>query len=121
MTSSQVPPYGVLHDAMASGDIDKMRKAADEAEAHLREFGDIGRLLKILRQEIARLEGPQRWGAADMPPYGDSMRAAFHSGDLDRMRHMIEVAEDWLGRAVDVQNALVDLKLEVSKRSQMDI
>ena len=116
--SSPVPPYGTaIHDAIASGDINRMRKVAADAEAYIRQHGDLGQSLKALQQEIAQLAGSARSGAADMVPYGDPMRAAVVSGDVDRMKHMIQIAEAWLSRVSDVQSALVDLKVEVAKRT----
>ncbi|MEY2441051.1 MAG: hypothetical protein QOJ46_477 [bacterium] len=57
MAGNVVPPYGVaIHQARESGDLDKMRKAAADAEAHLAEHGDVAGALQALKAEIARLE-----------------------------------------------------------------
>jgi len=117
MTNPVVPPYGVaIQEAIASGDLAKMQKVADQAESYLREVREIPPLLGILKQEIVRLGGPSRAGAADVVPYGDPMRAAAASGDLDRMKQMIHIAENWLAKVSDVQNALIDLKVEVARQ-----
>jgi hypothetical protein len=117
MKNAPVPPYGVaIHDAIASGSLDEMRRVARDANAFLREFGDVRQLLNALEQEIARLEGSHRAAAADMIPYGDPMRAAVASGDVQRMKEMIRLAESWLARVTDVQSALVDLKVEVARQ-----
>ena len=51
------PLYGgAMHQASASGDLERMRQAASEAEAFLREHGDVSAALEALRLEIARLE-----------------------------------------------------------------
>lgn len=52
-----VPPYGVtMRDAVASGDLARMKEAAAEAEEHLREYGDVAAALEVLKFEIAKLE-----------------------------------------------------------------
>jgi len=56
-----VPPYGVtIRDAVASGDLDRMKTAAAEAEEHLRGFGNVAAALEVLKLEIAKLEGRGR-------------------------------------------------------------
>jgi Domain of unknown function (DUF1843) len=45
-----------IHDAIAKGDLQKMKQLAAEAEKHLQETGDVGAALEYLKIEIARLE-----------------------------------------------------------------
>jgi hypothetical protein len=55
MTS--IPPYGVaIQQAVASGDLSQMKKTAADAEQHLRDHGDVGAALAVLKIEIAKLE-----------------------------------------------------------------
>lgn len=52
-----VPPYGVaIQTAVASGDLEKMKQAAAEADHYLREHGDVSAALEALKIEIAKLE-----------------------------------------------------------------
>lgn len=119
MKGSPVPPYGTaIQDAIASRNLETMREVARQAEAHLREQGDVAHLLLNLRQEIAYLERLDRHAVADMVPYGVDMRAAMASGDVERMKKMIAVAEEFLARAKDVEKALADLKTEVVRRAR---
>ena len=54
--SGPVVPYGVaIHQAIASGDIEKMQAVASEAEAHLAKFGDVSGSLAALKAAIANL------------------------------------------------------------------
>ena len=49
--------YGVpLHQAAASGDLERMRGEAARAEDWLREHGDVSAALEALKLEIAKLE-----------------------------------------------------------------
>ena len=51
------PLYGgAIHQASASGDLEQMRRVASDAEAFLKEHGDVSAALEVLRIEIARLE-----------------------------------------------------------------
>ena len=45
-----------IHDAIAKGDLPRMKQLAVEAEKHLQEAGDVGSALECLKIEIARLE-----------------------------------------------------------------
>lgn len=120
MKSATVPPYGVaIQDAIVSGDLSRMKKAAEEAERYLKTHGDVAQALKDLREEIVRLETSGRAGASDIVPYGDPIRAALASGDLQRMNHMIRSTEDWLRRVREVEAALADLKREAASRSKI--
>lgn len=52
-----VPPYGVaIQEAVASGDLERMKEVARQAEEHLREYGNVAGALELLRLEIAKLE-----------------------------------------------------------------
>jgi len=52
-----VPPYGVaIHQALASGDLQRMKQAAQQAETYLQEHGDMRVALEALKLEIAKLE-----------------------------------------------------------------
>jgi hypothetical protein len=49
--------YGAtIHNAVASGDLDQMKKIAAEAEAHLQAHGNVSAALETLKAEIAKLE-----------------------------------------------------------------
>jgi hypothetical protein len=101
-----VPPYGVaIQDAIASGDTDKMRKVADDAERYLQEYGEIGDGLKKLRAAIGG-----GGGAAPQPLYASAIRYAVQSGDTDKMKEVAQQAEDWLSQADDVRAALSELR-----------
>ncbi len=53
-----IKPYGVaVTDAIASGDLARLKEAEAAAEAHLAEYGDIPTLLALLKVEIAKLQG----------------------------------------------------------------
>lgn len=48
--------YGVvIHQAIASGDIEKMQAVASQAEAHLTEYGDVSSSLSALKAALAKL------------------------------------------------------------------
>lgn len=52
-----IPPYGVaIQQAVASGDLAKMREAAQQAEAYVKEWGDVSSALEVLKLEISKLE-----------------------------------------------------------------
>ena len=51
------PLYGVvIHDAICSGDIHKMKQVAEEAERYLQQAGDVPSALQALKIEIAKAE-----------------------------------------------------------------
>ncbi|PXA87352.1 DUF1843 domain-containing protein [Caulobacter sp. D4A] len=55
--SSFRPLYAVtITDAIASGEIEQLKKLAAEAEAHIQQYGDVPTLLAALKIEIAKLE-----------------------------------------------------------------
>ena len=104
--SAAVPLYGVaIQDAIASGDTDKMRQVADEAEKYLQEYGEIGDGLKKLRAAIGG-----GGGNAAVPLYASAIRYAVQSGDADKMKEVARQAEDWLSQADDVRAALAELR-----------
>jgi uncharacterized protein DUF1843 len=112
-----IPPYGVaIQQAIASGDVKKMTKAADDAEQHLKKYGDVAGSLKNLRAEISRLGGTKRAGAADSIPYGDALRASIKSGDVAQMKKSAKQAEDWLNKAAEVNKALAEVRKEIKRR-----
>ncbi len=45
-----------IQEAIASGDLPKMKQLAAEAEKHLQEAGDVRSALEYLKIEIAKLE-----------------------------------------------------------------
>lgn len=50
--------YGVaIHEAVASGDLEKMKAVARQADEYLREAGNVPAALELLKIEIAKLEG----------------------------------------------------------------
>lgn len=52
-----VPMYGTpIHEAAASGDLERMKAVARQAEEWLRETGDVAAALEALKLEIAKLE-----------------------------------------------------------------
>lgn len=52
-----VPPYGTaIHEAIGSGDLDKMKAVARQAEEYLAEYGDVSAALETLRFQIAKQE-----------------------------------------------------------------
>lgn len=52
-----IMPYGVaITDAIASGELAKLKAAEQAAEQHLQQYGDIPTLLALLKVEIAKLE-----------------------------------------------------------------
>jgi hypothetical protein len=52
-----IPLYGVvIHDAICSGDINKMKQVAQQAETYLQQAGDVPAALQALKIEIAKAE-----------------------------------------------------------------
>jgi uncharacterized protein DUF1843 len=52
-----VPPYGPpIQEAIAKGDLAKMKQLATEAEQHLAQVGDVSAALEYLKIEIAKHE-----------------------------------------------------------------
>jgi hypothetical protein len=53
--------YGVaMHQAIASGNLQQMKKVALEAQEHLQQHGDVRASLELLKVEIAKLEHKQK-------------------------------------------------------------
>lgn len=49
--------YGVsIHEAAASGDLERMKAVARQAEEYLREAGNVPAALELLKLEIAKLQ-----------------------------------------------------------------
>jgi hypothetical protein len=52
---SNVALYAVpMHDAIAKGDLPRMKQLVTEAEAHLQQVGDVRAALEYLKIEIAK-------------------------------------------------------------------
>ena len=52
-----VPPYGPpIQEAIAKGDLAKMKQLATETEQHLQQAGDVAAALEYLKIEIAKHE-----------------------------------------------------------------
>jgi hypothetical protein len=52
-----IPLYGsAIHHAIAYGNLQEMKSVAAEAEAWLREHGNISAAIEVLKTEIARIE-----------------------------------------------------------------
>jgi hypothetical protein len=102
--SFPVPPYGVaIHEAIASGDPATMRRAETSAVNHL---SDVQQALGALRGELARSAG----GGPVIPLYGVSLQQALASGDLARMRSVVNQAETTANLPADAQSALAEVK-----------
>lgn len=51
------PLYGVvIHEVICSGDVNRMKQVAQEAEQYLQEAGDVPAALQALKIEIAKAE-----------------------------------------------------------------
>jgi len=56
-----VPPYGpAIHQAIAAGNLEQMKRVASEAEKYLAEHGDVRSALEVLKAEIARHEAKRK-------------------------------------------------------------
>lgn len=54
---SDMRPYGpAIQEAVASGDLAKMKEVARAAEAHVKEHGNVAEALENLKREIDKLE-----------------------------------------------------------------
>ena len=52
-----VPPYGIaIQEAIAKGDLARMKQVAADAEQHLQQSGDVRSALEYLKIEIAKHE-----------------------------------------------------------------
>ncbi|SMF50005.1 protein of unknown function [Azospirillum oryzae] len=54
--SNRVLYGGAMTEAIASGDLSKMKEVAAAAETHLAQHGDVGSMLQMLKVEIAKAE-----------------------------------------------------------------
>lgn len=55
--NTSIMPYGVaIQEAVASGDLNKMKEVCNLAEEHLKNAGDVSAALQVLKVEIAKLE-----------------------------------------------------------------
>lgn len=55
--SGPVPPYGVaIQEAVASGDVSRMKQVAQQAEEFVAKWGNIPAALEALKLEIAKAE-----------------------------------------------------------------
>jgi hypothetical protein len=55
--SGPVPPYGVaIQEAVASGDVARMKQVAQQAEEFVAQWGNIPAALEALKLEIAKAE-----------------------------------------------------------------
>lgn len=101
-----VTPYGVaIHEAIASGDPDRMRRAEADAQSYLQTIqGD----LESLRAEISRGRG------SVVPLYAASIQDALASGDLVRMRSVANQADSTPNLPPEAQAALRELHAHLS-------
>ena len=61
LSQHAVPPYGcAIQQAIATGDLVKMKAVAAQAQQFLTEHGDVAAALEVLKIEIARLEARSR-------------------------------------------------------------
>ena len=52
-----IPMYAVaIGDAIAGGELDKMKEVAQQAEEHLSQTGNVSAALELLKVEIAKAE-----------------------------------------------------------------
>jgi len=59
--AADIVPYGPpIQEAIASGDLARMRKMAEVAEEYLKKHGEISASLELLKVEIAKIEHKQR-------------------------------------------------------------
>ena len=49
-----------MHRASAGGDLQEMKKLAQQAEEHLAEYGDVRSALEVLKSEIAKAEAKHK-------------------------------------------------------------
>lgn len=55
--AADVVPYGQgIHQAIASGDLARMRKMAEVAEGYLKDHGDLAAAIQLLKIEIVKIE-----------------------------------------------------------------
>lgn len=103
--------YGVvIQDALARGDIDEMNRVAAAARAHLDHYGDVAQGLANLQTAIRGKGGPPA-----IALYGVVIQDALKSGDQDKLKELLGAAEQQLGHAGALKEALSNLKAEIAK------
>jgi len=103
-----------IQEAMASGDKDKMRAVAREAESYLAQHGDLSAAIEVLKAELAK-RGSLRF-SGPIVMYGVVIHQAIASGDIEKMKAVAKEAEQHLAEHGDVTSALSVLKGEIAKR-----
>lgn len=59
------PVYGcAMREAIAAGDLDDMKTLVEQAEQHLRDYGNVPLILEMLKTEIAKVERDAGSGTA---------------------------------------------------------
>lgn len=106
------PLYAVaIQEAIKCGDINAMKKIQSEAEAFLKDHGDVGAALELLK---AKLAGPKDYTGI-VPLYGVIIHEAIASGNVARMKEVLVAAEAQLAAAGDVRSALTALRAALGK------
>ena len=106
------PLYAVaIQEAIKCGDINAMKTILVEADAFLKDYGDVGAALELLKAELA---GPKHQTGA-VPLYGVIIHEAIASGDIARMKDVLAAAEAQLAKAGDVGAALTALRAALGK------
>lgn len=107
-----VPMYAVaIHEAVKSGNINAMKTVLAEAEAYLKDHGDVSAALELLKVEIARIKHK----AGPIPLYGVVIHEAIAAGDVERMKEVLAAAEAQLAESGDVRAALTALRAALSE------
>lgn len=110
--SASTALYGVsIHEAIKSGDIEVMKNIQQQAEAYLKDHGDVGAALEILKVELAKQDD----SSGPIPLYGVIIHEAIASGDVVRMKKVLRDAEAQLAKDGDVRSALTALRAELGK------
>lgn len=106
------PLYAVaIQEAIESGDINAMQAIENEANAYLKDHGDVSAALELLKAELERLK--HQTGV--VPLYGVIIHEAIASGDCARMKDVLATAEAQLAEAGDVRAALTALRAALSE------
>ena len=100
-----------IHEAVKSGNINAMKTVLAEAEAYLKEHGDVSAALELLKVEIARIKHK----AGPIPLYGVVIHEAIAAGDVERMKEVLVEAEVQLAEFGDVRAALTALRAALSE------
>jgi uncharacterized protein DUF1843 len=75
-TGGPVPPYGeAIQQAVATGDLARMKAVARDAEQFIAQWGNVPAALEALKLEIAKLEAKGGGGAAAKPSPARKSRA----------------------------------------------